>query len=124
MNICLARIHAMLLDKGEKAAQMCDALKIAKSTWYTWVKTDKIPDSKHLPAIASHFGTTIDYLLGADDDIGDKYYVDEETKAIASQLKNNPGQKVLFNATKDCTPEDILKVVEFIQERIQIGDND
>lgn len=96
---------------------MCDDLELPKSTWYTWGRTDKLPDSKWLLPIARYFGVTTDYLLGAEEEPEDGYYMNPETKEIANALKDNPGQRVLFDASKDLPPEDMLKVLDFISQQ-------
>ena len=124
MNDILERIHGLAAQKQIKITQMLKDTGISTSTFYTWKERDSVPSTEYIIQSANYFNVTTDYLLGLDEEKGDDYYFDDELKSIANELKNNPGQKVLFNATRDCKAEDILKVVEFIQERIQRGEDD
>lgn len=116
MNITLQRIQQLLAVKGVKAAQMLRELEIKQSTYYTWVHEDRLPAAEYLMPIAQYLDTTTDYLLGAEE-ATDDYYLDPKTKELASALNENLGQRVLFDATKDLPPEDILKVLDFIQQQ-------
>lgn len=116
MNITLHRIQQLLAVRGEKAAQMLRELDIKQSTYYTWVHEDRPPATEYLLPIAQYLGTTTDYLLGAEEDNGG-YYLDPKAKEMANALNDNPGQRVLFDAAKDLPPEDILKVLDFIQQQ-------
>lgn len=116
MNITLHRIQQLLAVRGEKAAQMLRELDIKQSTYYTWVHEDRLPATEYLLPIAQYLGTTADYLLGAEED-NNEYYLDPKAKEMANALNDNPGQRVLFDAAKDLPPEDILKVLDFIQQQ-------
>lgn len=116
MNITLQRIQQLLAVKGVKAAQMLRELDIKQSTYYTWVHEDRPPATEYLMPIAQYLNTTTDYLLGAEEN-KDEYYVDPVTREMANALNDNPGQRVLFDAAKDLPPEDILKVLDFIQQQ-------
>lgn len=118
MNLTLNRIQQLLAAKGVKAAQMLRELDIKQSTYYTWVHEDRPPATEYLMPIAQYLGTTTDYLLGGEED-NSEYYLDPATKAWADSLKNNIGQRVLFEAAKDLPPEDMLKVIDFIQKQNQ-----
>lgn len=44
----------------------------------------------------------------------DHYYIDPEVSEIAQQIKENPGKRALFDATRDVSKEDIDKVLQII----------
>ena len=100
MNEVLERIIELLTERNIKVSEMCDELKIPRSTCSTWKLKDKIPDSKYLEAIAKYFGISIDYLL-----TGKKYYTDPEAARIAEELRTNEGLKMMFHAWRDVNPE-------------------
>lgn len=54
------------------------------------------------------------------------YYIDEETARIANEMKENPGRRVLFDASRKLSPESIKEVqnyIEFLYQK-QDGSND
>lgn len=118
MNDILQRIQELLAKKGVKASAMLREVDIKQSTYYTWVQQDRPPATEYIVPIAKYFGVTTDYLLGAEEASSDDgYYVDPQTKEIANELKENPGQRVLFDASKDLSPEDMLVVLDFISQQ-------
>ena len=48
------------------------------------------------------------------DDSPQGYYLDEETARIANEMKENPGRRVLFDATRNLSPEKIKQVKDFV----------
>ena len=63
MNEVLERIDEELKKQGDNTFALANAVGVAPSTYYTWRKSDKIPDSKYLVNIAEYLGTSVDYLL-------------------------------------------------------------
>lgn len=47
------------------------------------------------------------------------YYFDPETARYANELKENPGMRLLFDASRDMPPEDILKTLDFINANLK-----
>ena len=114
MNVVLQRIQDTLSEKHLKVTEMFRKCGLKGSTYYSWIDRDSYPSSEYLRPIASFLGVSADYLLGADNE---EYYLDPATKEMANALNDNPGQRVLFDAAKDLPPEDILKVLDFIQQQ-------
>lgn len=75
------------------------------------------PTVETLAKIAKGTGVSIAYLaaLANNEDPDVSYYTDPETAALAEQIKNNPGGRVLFDAGKDLKPESIKEVMMFIE---------
>ena len=70
----------------------------------------KAPTLKTLRAIAKAFDCTIDDLQ--------PYYINEETAEIAQKLYENKDLRILFDASKNLSPEDLRAIVE-IAERLR-----
>ena len=43
------------------------------------------------------------------------YYTNEETARIAQELKDNPNGRILFDASRDLSPEDVKIVLNLIK---------
>ena len=71
------------------------------------------PSYERVVRIAERLHTTPEYLLVGDE--SPNYYLNEETARIAEEVFNNPDLKILFNAARDCSPEDMKKVITIIQ---------
>lgn len=116
MNDILKRIQQTLADKHLKVTEMFTVCGLKGSTYYSWIDRDSYPSSEYIKPIADYLGVSPNYLLSGEED---SYYLDPATKAWADSLKNNIGQRVLFEAAKDLPPEDMLKVIDFIQKQNQ-----
>ncbi|WP_290772485.1 helix-turn-helix transcriptional regulator [Anaerofustis sp.] len=71
------------------------------------------PNVDRLQKIADYFNVTVDYLI-----TGDKkgnYYTNPETSKIAQEVFDNPEMKILFDASKDLSPEDLKAVIGMVE---------
>lgn len=81
-----------------------------------------IPQSK-IVAFAQALETTPEELMGwsakydtSGKDNSPSYYVDPETAQLANQLKNQPGMRILFDAAKDVSSEDLELIAEMVKK--------
>ena len=73
-----------------------------------------IPTVKKLQKIADYFGVSVDYLMTGEEREGDKYYLSEETAEMAQAIFENPDLRVLFDAAKDATSEDLKTTYDML----------
>lgn len=108
-------IFEQLLQKYDvtsyKVAKEAGVTQTALSNWKTGKST---PTTKTLQRIADYFGVTIDYLMTGEEKENDKYYVNEETAEMAQTLFKNKPLRVLFDAAKDATPEDLKTTYDML----------
>lgn len=115
MNAILERINQSLKEKGKSRRALCEAIGISTSTYYTWEKRSNPPDAENLAKIADYLCTTADYLLtGKEPDSG--YYNDPEVAKLVDELKNNTGMRVLLDASRDLTKEDLFELLDIINK--------
>ena len=76
----------------------------------------KEPTLKTLRLLAKALDCTIDDLQTGG--TVEPYYLNQETADIAQDIYENPNLRILFDASKNLSPEDIQAVVE-IAKRIQ-----
>ena len=80
------------------------------------------PPNDVIVKLSKKFGVSADYLLGSDTTEKDQgYYHDPEVAEMVEQLRTQPGRRILFDASKDLTKEDIDFVLEMI-DRIKKKD--
>lgn len=101
-------IFEQLLQKHNitayKVAKEAGVTQTALSNWKTGKST---PTTKTLQKIADYFGVSIDYLMTGEDKEDNRYYLNDETAEMAQTLFENKKLRVLFDAAKDATPEDL-----------------
>lgn len=77
----------------------------------------KMRDSKinsvRLLAIAEYFGTTVEYLLTGEEP---SYYTNPETARIAQEIFEDPNQRILFDASRDLQPDEVLLLAEIAKK--------
>ena len=94
--------------------------KISKETGVTqtslsnWKNGKSKPSTPTLQKIADYFGVSVDYLMTGEEKDGDKYYINEETAEMAQALFENRDLRVLFDAAKDASPEDLKTTYDML----------
>lgn len=72
------------------------------------------PSSDKLQKIADYLGVSVDYLLNGEDSDAE-YYINPETKQIAQEIFDNPELRMLFDTARNCSPEDMKKVIAMVK---------
>ena len=107
--------------------------KVSKETGVTqtalsnWKSGRSTPTTKTLQKIADYFGVTIDYLMtGEEKEDSGKYYLNEDTAEIAQAVFENKDLRVLFDAAKDASPEDLKTTYDMLMalKRKERGEDD
>ncbi len=72
MEIFGQRIKKELLEQGKMQKDLAKHLGVQKSTLSEWLNNHNEPPMHIIPKIAVFLDVTTDYLLGLEDDIGNK----------------------------------------------------
>lgn len=108
-------IFEQLLQKygltAYKVAKEAGVTQTALSNWKTGKST---PTTKTLQKIADYFSVSIDYLMTGKETEDSKYYLNDETAEMAQALFENKNLRVLFDAAKDATPEDLKTTYDML----------
>ena len=110
------RLRELRQSKLLSQSQLADALNISKSAVSMYELGKREPDLDTLERIADFFNVDINYLLGKED--GSMYYLDPEAAEIAQEVQQRPELKILFDATRKVSADDLKFVVDMI-DRIQ-----
>lgn len=82
----------------------------------TWENGTKEPRMGSIQKIADHFGLKKSNIIEDDGLLGlPAYYTNPETAALAQELYDNPDLRVLMDASRDLSPEDVKFVAEMVQ---------
>lgn len=121
-------IYCKLRDaKGMKDADVARETGITKSTFSDWKNGRSNPKDAKLQKIADLFGVSVEYIrTGKEKEGGEKYYLNEETAEMAQALFENKDLRVLFDAAKDASPEDLKTTYDMLMalKRKERGDNE
>lgn len=121
------RLKELRLQKDYTQEYVGNIIGVSKQTLYKYENgiVTNIPSDK-IEALAKVYGVTPEYIMGwtapSQEPDRPSYYIDPETAELAEQLKNNPGMRMLFDASKDATPKD-LEIAANLLKQLK-GDNE
>ena len=109
------RIKELRLKKSMSQSRLAELVGYKDKTAIAHIEAGRrdIPQSK-LIAIAEALNVSPMYLLDGDDE-SDGYYTVDGVAEIAQQILDNPNMRALFDAARDCTPEDMQLAVEMLE---------
>lgn len=113
-------------SKELKDAKIAAMTGIGKSTFSDWKSGRSTPKNDKLQKIADVLGVSLEYLLTGEST--EKYYINDETAAMAQKLFENKDLRVLFDAAQDATPEDLKTTYDILmalkrKERGRLSEN-
>lgn len=106
------RLRELRQKKGLSQSQLADALNISKSAISMYELGKREPDLETLEGIADFFNVDINYLIGKED--GSMYYLDPEAAEIAQEVQQRPELKILFDASRKVSADDLELVINMI----------
>ena len=113
-------------EKGVTAYKVCKETGLTTATISNWKAGRYTPKQEKMQKIADYFGVSLEYLMTGKTKEGDKkYYLNEETAQMAQTLFENKGLRVLFDAAKDASPEDLKTTYDMLMalKRKERGEN-
>jgi len=108
------RLKELRRQRGVSQAVLAERLGMSKSTIGAYETGDITPSLEALNALADYFNVDINYLLGKEDI--SMYYLDPEVAQMAQELYARPEMKVLFDASRKATKEDIEAVASILNK--------
>lgn len=99
------RLKELRETKGISQKQLAVALNISQGAIGNWESGTRKPNSEYIKNIADYFGTTTDYLLGADDKPNNKLDLGITDSAILDEIKT----------LKESEKKEILNYIKFIK---------
>lgn len=131
------RLKELREERDITQADLGKALNISPSAIGMYEQGRREPSLDVLRKLAEYFKVSTDYLIGRteirnelmpgltekaktmgvlpkSEYAGGYYYLDPETARIANEMKDNPGRRVLFDATSKLSPDEIKQVQDFV----------
>ena len=103
-------------------SQVSRSTGISTATFTSWKKGVYTPITDKLQKIADHFGVSLGYLTGteeeepnATDKENNPIVLDDDALELLEELKERPEMRTLFSVSRKATKEDILKAVKIIE---------
>lgn len=104
-------ITSLCNSRGITVGKMCNDLGLRQAL-LSDLKSGRARSlsSGNLLLIANYFNVSVDYLLG----VKHVHEEDLEMAALLQRFKDNPGQRLLFDKTKNATPEQLQAIANMI----------
>lgn len=112
------RYEQLLQQHGVLTADVCRATGISQQVMSTWKKRRGGISAKNATKIAEYFGVSVAYLMGETEDPApqDGYYIYGETARAAQELFERPGMRVLFDAARTVSDDQLYAVADMINK--------
>lgn len=102
-----------LMMNNKTQSDMVTDLKYDKSTVSGWCSGIRVPKVDTIIEIANYLHVNVGDLI-LQDDSQQSYYFDNETAKMAQELKDNKELKLLFDASRDASPEDLKQTADYL----------
>ena len=99
-------------EKGVSAYRVGEETGIKSSTFSGWRRGLYTPKQEKLQKIADYFGVPLKYLMTGEDP--EEYYINPETAELAQELYENPDMRLLFDASRSATPEQLRLIRDLV----------
>lgn len=106
------RIKKLRMRYDISQVELSEMIGISKQSLYKYENgvITNIPSDK-IELLADVLHTTPSYLMGWENEQAQSsYYLNPETAAIAQEIFDNPDLRLLFDASRNATPEDLRTV--------------
>lgn len=99
-------------SKEVRPSDVSKVTGIAAQTFTDWKKGKYEPKNEKMQKIADYFGVSVEYLNTGE--IKEGYYLNPETAEVAQEIFENKELRLLFDAAKDASPEDLQTVHQML----------
>lgn len=106
------RLVGVMQENNINQVELSKILGVSESTVGKWILCKAIPRMGVIQKLSDYFHVGKSYFL--EEDASSGYYTDPTVNEYAEQLRTNPNMRLLFDATKDMTKEDIDYVVDLV----------
>ena len=118
------RLRALREQRGQSQEDIAKLIGVGRTTYLKYESDENKPTRK-LKELSDLFNVTSDYIMCLSDNphgapaqpttSAPSYYHDPEVAQMANEIKDNPGMRILFDASRDLKKESIEEVVKFIE---------
>lgn len=107
------RLKELRVSRGYSQQELARKVGLSKSSVSMYEVGAREPSLEVLEMFGDFFNVTTDYLLGKED--GSVYYLDPEAAALAQEIYQRKELRVLFDATRNISKEDLQFVIDMIE---------
>ena len=106
------RIKEVASEKGTSVNRIEKDLGLPRSSISKY--NSNVPSIAKVKIIADYLNVPVDYLI--DGSAGTPYYVNDDTREMVSEIFNRPDLRILFNASRNAKPDQVLFAAEMLDK--------
>lgn len=112
-EIFAQKLSKLLADSDMNQADLANMLGVSESTVGKWILKKALPRMSIIEKLSVIFNRPKAYFY---DDSEDRqtYYLNPETAQLAQEIHDNPDLRILMDASRKLSPEDIRFVVDLV----------
>ena len=116
------RLRKAVENSGYTQTQLCEITGINKGALSSYLSGRYYPKQQAIEKLSEALNVPIFWLMGYDTESDsdsqeeDSYYIDKEARELAQFLYENPKYKILFDAAKDVSADDLEMVKTIIDK--------
>ena len=111
-----SNLSRLIEDRNLKQAEIAEYIGVSPQTFNTWVKGIAFPRMGKVQKIADFFNVPKSYLIEEHSDDETTYYIKPEAAEAAKELYERDELRVLFDAARDVSEEDIRYVATLLEK--------
>lgn len=108
------KFEELLEEKGITPYRVHKETGISTATLSDWKNGKSEPKKDKIEKICEYFNVPLSYFYGDEKEGGEKYYLNDETAAMAQKIFENKELRVLFDAAQDASPEDLKTTYDML----------
>ena len=114
------RIEELRNSRGISQGKLEKELGFSNGSISKW--KNSTPNPERLKKLADYFGVTVEYIMTGEDSNPDTpYYINDDAREMAQFMFENPEYKVLFDASRKVSKDDI-NVVKTLLDKFRSED--
>lgn len=107
-------LNLLLSQHNKTQKEVADAISVSPQTFNTWCQGIALPRMGKVQRLADYFNIEKADLIEEKNEQSEKYYLNVETAEMAQTLFENKPLRVLFDAAKDASPEDLKTTYDML----------
>lgn len=111
-----SNLSRLIEERNLKQAEIAEYIGVSPQTFNTWVKGIAFPRMGKVQKIADFFNVPKSYLIEEHPDDTPTYYIKPEAAEAAKELYERDELRVLFDAARDVSEEDIRYVATLLEK--------
>ncbi len=117
----IARIKQIMAIKGISQAELVRRTGIRASSISDWLSGKYTPKQDKIDLVATALGVSPAWLMYGKEQT-EEYYLDPETARLAQAAANDPDMRLLLDAKRDLSPEDMKIIIDLAKRLLNRND--